>query len=52
MSQRRTSDYTLDTLRKEAKRWLKALREDDAEARARFERAVPRRRDRRRRCVM
>src|SRR5687768_11883539 len=30
-----------DTLRKEAKRWLKALRAQDAEARARFERASP-----------
>src|SRR5438105_9934679 len=34
-----TSATSLDNLRKEAKRWLKALRDGDAEARARFERA-------------
>ena len=34
-------DLTLEFLRKEAKRWLKALRGHDAAARARFERAVP-----------
>jgi hypothetical protein len=32
---------TLDNLRKTAKRWLKALRENDADARARFARAYP-----------
>ncbi|MBZ5727664.1 MAG: hypothetical protein LAP87_22030 [Acidobacteriia bacterium] len=32
---------TLDNLRKEAKRWLKALRANEAEARARFRRAYP-----------
>lgn len=32
---------TLDNLRKAAKRWLKALRADDAEARARMNRAYP-----------
>ena len=31
----------MDHLNKEAKRWLKALRANDAEARARFERAYP-----------
>jgi ankyrin repeat protein len=41
MSRRRTPDLTLDSLKKEAKRWLKALRAHDADARARFERAVP-----------
>ena len=30
-----------DNLRKEAKRWLKALRAHDPDARARFERAYP-----------
>jgi hypothetical protein len=39
MSRRITSATSLDNLRKEAKRWLKALRAGDAEARARFERA-------------
>src|SRR5947207_170665 len=34
-----TSATSLDNLRKEAKRWLKALRDGDAEARARFEQA-------------
>jgi hypothetical protein len=32
---------SLDTLKKEAKRWLRALREGDADARTRFERAHP-----------
>ena len=32
---------TLDNLRKEAKRWLKALHEGDASARERFERGYP-----------
>ncbi len=32
---------TLDNLRKNAKRWLKALRDGDAEARARLQRAYP-----------
>jgi hypothetical protein len=31
----------MDTLRKEAKRWLKALRANDADARARLDRAYP-----------
>ena len=31
----------MDSLRKEAKRWLKALRANDPDARARFERAYP-----------
>jgi len=32
---------TLESLKKEAKRWLAAIRADDADARARLERAVP-----------
>ena len=36
MSRRLTPDSSLETLRKEAKRWLKALREHDPEAQARF----------------
>ncbi len=36
-----TPATTLDHLKKEAKRWLRALRADDREARARFERAYP-----------
>src|SRR5439155_9409906 len=36
-----TSATSLDNLKKEAKRWLKALREGDAEARTRLERAYP-----------
>jgi hypothetical protein len=36
-----TPATSLDTLRKEAKRWLKAIRADDADARARLARAVP-----------
>lgn len=36
-----TSKTTLDSLRTEAKRWLKAIRANVAGARARFERAVP-----------
>ena len=36
-----TPATTLDNLRKEAKRWLKALRGNDAEARERFQRAYP-----------
>ena len=34
---------TLDNLRKAAKRWLKALRDGDPEARARLRPRVPRR---------
>lgn len=41
MPRQRTPDLTLDRLKKEAKRWLKALRQNDAGARARFERALP-----------
>ena len=41
MPRRLTPRTTLDHLRKEAKRWLKALRENVAEARARLERALP-----------
>jgi hypothetical protein len=36
-----TSTTTLDNLRREAKRWLKALRENDPDARERFDRACP-----------
>jgi len=41
MSRERTPDLTVEGLKKEAKRWLKALRANDAGARARFEKAVP-----------
>ena len=41
MQRKLTSASTLDNLRKEAKRWLRALRANDAEARGRFERAYP-----------
>src|SRR6185369_14654667 len=41
MSRKLTSATTRDNLRREAKRWLKALREDDAQARRRFETAYP-----------
>jgi ankyrin repeat protein len=41
MSRQLTSDSTLDNLKREAKRWLKALRAHEPEARARLERACP-----------
>jgi hypothetical protein len=41
MSRQITPGTTLDNLKREAKRWLKALRADVAEARARLERAWP-----------
>src|ERR1700687_3503713 len=41
MPRQLTSATTLDNLRKEAKRWLKALRENDAEALERLQRAHP-----------
>ena len=41
MSPRITSATSLETLRKEAKRWLKELRADNADARVRLERAYP-----------
>jgi len=41
MQRKLTPDTTLDNLRREAKRWLKALRENDPEARERFGRAYP-----------
>src|SRR5712692_9317144 len=41
MRRKFTSATTLDNLKKEAKRWLKALRENDAEARERMQRAYP-----------
>jgi hypothetical protein len=36
-----SSATSLDTLRKEAKRWLRAIRDNNPDARARFERACP-----------
>jgi hypothetical protein len=41
MSRRITPESSLETLRQEAKDWLKRLRAADREARARFERALP-----------
>ena len=41
MQRKLTSVTTLDNLRREARRWLKALREKEAEARDRFDRAYP-----------
>jgi len=41
MERKLTSHTTLDNLRREAKRWLKALREDNPEAREWFARAYP-----------
>ena len=41
MSSRITPGRALENLRKEAKRWLKALRANDPAARARLERALP-----------
>lgn len=41
MSRELTPRSSLETLRKEAKRWLRALRENDAEAFARLRRAYP-----------
>ena len=41
MPRKLTSATTLDNLRKEAKRWLKALRENNPEARERLQRAYP-----------
>jgi hypothetical protein len=41
MSRQLTSATTLDNLKKEAKRWLKALRAGDESARARLDRAYP-----------
>jgi ankyrin repeat protein len=42
MQRKLTSQTTLDHLRKEARRWFKALRENDAEARERLLRVYPR----------
>ncbi|MGH7622471.1 MAG: ankyrin repeat domain-containing protein, partial [Gemmatimonadaceae bacterium] len=42
MSRRLTPQSTLENLKREAKRWLKALRTNDPAARARLERALPR----------
>ncbi len=41
MQRKLTSAATLDNLKREARRWLKALREEKPEARERFERAYP-----------
>jgi hypothetical protein len=41
MQRKLTSATTLDNLRREAKRWFKALRENDPQARERFDRAHP-----------
>src|SRR4051812_44887834 len=41
MPRQLTSATNLDNLKKEAKRWLKALRENDPEARERMQRAHP-----------
>ena len=41
MSRQITPATTLENLKREAKRWLKALREDVDEARARLRRALP-----------
>src|SRR2546423_14361981 len=41
MQRKITSTTTLDNLKKEAKRWLKALRENDAAARERLQHAHP-----------
>src|SRR5258705_8408428 len=41
MRRQLTAASTLDSLKKEAKRWLKALRADDGEARARLTRTYP-----------
>jgi len=41
MSRKLTPQSTLDNLKKEAKRWLRAIRDNVAEARARFARAYP-----------
>ena len=41
MPRRISSATSADTLRQQARRWMKALRSNDADARARFERAYP-----------
>src|SRR5215472_5795503 len=41
MQRKLTSATTLDNLRREARRWLKTLRDNDQEARERFDRAYP-----------
>lgn len=41
MPRRLTPQSTLDNLKKEAKRWLRALRDNVADARARLDRALP-----------
>jgi hypothetical protein len=41
MSRSLTPKSSMETLKKEAKRWLKALRSGDREARSRLQRAYP-----------
>lgn len=41
MTRKLTPQSSLENLKREAKRWLKALRANDREARARLERVVP-----------
>jgi len=41
MQRKLTSAATLDNLKREARRWLKSLREDNPQARERFDRAYP-----------
>jgi len=41
MQRKLTPATTVDDLRKEASRWLEALRENDAEARERLQRVYP-----------
>src|SRR5688572_13363950 len=41
MSRKLTPHSSLENLKREAKRWLSALREGDADARGRLERALP-----------
>jgi ankyrin repeat protein len=41
MHRKLTPKTTLENLKREAKRWLQALRENDSEARVRFERVLP-----------
>ncbi len=41
MSRKLTSRSSVENLKREAKRWLKALRENDPDARARLARAIP-----------
>jgi len=42
MSRKLTPQSSLENLKREAKRWLKAIQVGDPAARARFDRAIPR----------